>query len=1207
MNILSLNICGTGSEKKREKLRFILNKHRVNFLSIQESMMSKSDTFRIKSLWGNFGFEFLELLAIGHSGGLLSIWDPRAFIKEEEYIRDRFIVVKGKWVSHNLECYMVNVYAPQQETEKTILWQSLLNFMAEHAGNFIICGDFNSVRGPDERMGTSFSKINATNFNIFLENSNLVDLYLGRHKFTRTNIDGTKASRIDRFLVNQEIIDSIPDLNLVALDDILSDHRPLLLSQLKLDFGPSPFKFYNTWLDLDGFDNVMLNSWKNQDGINDKGAFINLKDKLKRLKNDIKSWRKENGEKRNKEVISKELAEVDNLLILDRNNNNLAEKRRALVTELQVMDFRHTNDLKQKAKIKWCIEGDENSKFFHAYINKRRRENSLRGIKHNGTWITDANGIKSCFRQHFANKFKRFDGLDFKVDDSLFSKLSDSQAINLEAEFSMEEVKTAVWSCGGDKAPGPDGFSFAMIKRKWSVLKEDILKMTNDFYQRAYIPVGCNSSFITLIPKVSNPTIVSDFRPISLIGVQYKIIAKLLALRLAKVIDKVVSPVQTAFIKGRQILDGPLLLNETIDWYKRRRKKLMLFKIDFAKAYDSLSWDYLFSILQAMGFGSKWISWIKACLTSARSSVLVNGSPTEEFPIQRGLRQGDPMAPFLFIIAMEGLHIAINNLVKGNKFKCANINRVRVSHLFFADDVMLVGEGNARNMEVIAKALRFFHCISGLKINFDKSSIINIGMDDAEVHQLATSVGCKVESFPFKYLGIPIGGSSARISTWEPIISKFQKRLSNWKAGMLSIGGRSTLISSVLGSLGIYYLSIFRMPKKVNNILESLRSSFFWGGTKNNRKISWVKWGSILAAKDDGGVGFGSLEGMNHALLYRWRWRAFNNPNSLWVRVITAIHGEDCFLNLSSKNRGLWQRIGDSAKILHEIPSFSHNVITRKIGNGHNTKFWTDVWCGESTFASLFPRLYALESQKDCTVSSRRGSSCWEWRWNRPIRSSREVTMIQQLVDNLPSNIISQDDDRWVWCLDGKSEFSIAQIRHCFDHHSLPISNMKTKWSKLVPKKVNLFVWRLRRDALPTTINLFARGIDITSVRCMNCDNGTELFDHVFQQCKLVKDTRSLLSKWLKLDIPDDLPNRILSWCDNLHILAANRYKVEAILFTWWWLIWKARNNALHNDIHESGKEIFHSITSFSYLWIKSRDKKASIAWDSWIVTPFSN
>nr|XP_043633146.1 uncharacterized protein LOC122604321 [Erigeron canadensis] len=163
-----------------------------------------------------------------------------------------------------------------------------------------------------------------------------------------------------------------------------------------------------------------------------------------------------------------------------------------------------------------------------------------------------------------------------------------------------------------------------------------------------------------------------------------------------------------------------------------------------------------------------------------------------------------------------------------------------------------------------------------------------------------------------------------------------------------------------------------------------------------------------------------------------------------------------------------------------------------------------------------------------------------------------------------------------------------------------------TKWNKLVPKKVNLFVWRLRRDALTTNINLFARGIDVNIVRCMNCVNGTELFDHVFQHCKLVKDTRSLLSQWLKLDIPDDLPNRILSWCDNLQILAASRQKNEAILFTWWWLIWKARNNALHNDIHESGKEIYYSITAFSYLWLTSRDKKTSIAWDSWIESPFS-
>nr|XP_043638231.1 uncharacterized protein LOC122609238 [Erigeron canadensis] len=203
------------------------------------------------------------------------------------------------------------------------------------------------------------------------------------------------------------------------------------------------------------------------------------------------------------------------------------------------------------------------------------------------------------------------------------------------------------------------------------------------------------------------------------------------------------------------------------------------------------------------------------------ASVLVNGSPTEKFPIQRGLRQG-----ILWPLS------------------CLSLLR--------KDSTLLLTT------------------LSGM----EKSSIIGVGVQENEVSRMALSFGCKPEKLSFKYLGIPVGGSSARINMWDPIVVKFHKRLSNWKGNLLSIGGRTTLIISVLGSLGLYFLSLYRMPKEVNNNLEAMRSKFFWGGSKNQKKIAWVKWNTVLAAKEDGGLEIGSLEAMNQALLYRWRWRA---------------------------------------------------------------------------------------------------------------------------------------------------------------------------------------------------------------------------------------------------------------------------------------------------------------------------------------------
>ncbi|GJU53272.1 putative RNA-directed DNA polymerase, eukaryota, reverse transcriptase zinc-binding domain protein [Tanacetum coccineum] len=441
-------------------------------------------------------------------------------------------------------------------------------------------------------------------------------------------------------------------------------------------------------------------------------------------------------------------------------------------------------------------------------------------------------------------------------------------------------------------------------------------------HRGCYMPYGANSSFFTLIPKVNNPTLITDFRPISLIGIHYKIIAKILANRLSKVIDKIVSKEQSTFIVGRQILDGPIILSEIIEWHKKRKKQLLIFKVDFEKAFDSISWNYLDHILDSLGFGLKWRSWIKTCLSSSRASILVNGSPTSEFSINRGLRQGDPLSPFLFILVMEGLHNA------------------------FAD---AVGNGLISDLENIIRVLHVFYLASGLKINIHKSNIYGIGVNEDEVYNMASNAGCIAGNIPFNYLGLPIGSNMKSIASWKMLIDRFRSRLSTWKASLLSIGGRLTLIKSVLGSLGIYYLSIFRAPESVLNDLERIRSNFFWGGNQDGKKMAWVKWPIILNSYDNGGLNIGSLKAFNLALLQKWRWRLFTSPNDLWVKVVKAFHGhEGGFDNNGCSFKGTWANIVGSSNFLHSKGIILNNSFRFNAGCGTRIRFWKDIWVGEA-------------------------------------------------------------------------------------------------------------------------------------------------------------------------------------------------------------------------------------------------------------------
>ncbi|GJV03866.1 putative RNA-directed DNA polymerase, eukaryota, reverse transcriptase zinc-binding domain protein [Tanacetum coccineum] len=440
----------------------------------------------------------------------------------------------------------------------------------------------------------------------------------------------------------------------------------------------------------------------------------------------------------------------------------------AILVQLDDLEKIESIDLAQKARVKWEIESGENSKFFHGLINSRRKSQMIQGIMHEGIWLTDPSVIKETFVNFYKDKFSCQDS---QVSFPLFiptHRLHTSDRDSLEAIVSMDEIKMVVWECGSNKALGPDGYSFMFIKIFWELLKHDIQEFVDSFFASDKFPQGENSAFITLIPKVPNPLFIKDYRPISLIGFHYKIVAKIIANRLSKVIDSIISPEQSAFISGRQILDGPLILSEIVGWYKKRKKKLMLFKVDFEKAFDSVSWRYLDYILDKLGFGIKWRSWIKSCLSSARTSILINGSPTSEFSLKRGLRQGDPLSPFLFIIVMEGLHMALNDGMAANLFHDIKLNslNIHLSHLFYADDVIILSEWNQKDMENIIRILNVFH-------------IASAGV------------------FPFSYLGLPIGSNMSRIASWQILIDRFKARMSSWKANLLSIGGHLTLIKSV--------------------------------------------------------------------------------------------------------------------------------------------------------------------------------------------------------------------------------------------------------------------------------------------------------------------------------------------------------------------------------------------------------------------------
>ncbi|GJV40575.1 RNA-directed DNA polymerase, eukaryota, reverse transcriptase zinc-binding domain protein [Tanacetum coccineum] len=323
-------------------------------------------------------------------------------------------------------------------------------------------------------------------------------------------------------------------------------------------------------------------------------AMVNLMQKLKFTKNKIRTWNRTRQSITNrKRALQKELGKLD--MIID--NGKATEEnllhRMEVCNSIQELDKLHNMEVAQKAKVKWAVEGDENSKFYHGILNKKRHQLAIRGVMKDGVWEEKPDVVKKEFVNHFRARFEQPSHERPIINMEFPNQLNSFQVADLEAEVSIEEIKKAVWDCGTDKAPGPDGFTFGFYKRYWGLIESDVVAAVKYFFQTGTFYKGCNSSFISLIPKIPDAKLVKDFRPISLIGSLYKIITKILANRIMLVLGNLVNEVQSAFMADRQILDGPFILNEVYQWCKDKKKQSFILKVDFEKAYDSVRWDYL--------------------------------------------------------------------------------------------------------------------------------------------------------------------------------------------------------------------------------------------------------------------------------------------------------------------------------------------------------------------------------------------------------------------------------------------------------------------------------------------------------------------------------------------------------------------------------------------------------------------------------------
>ncbi|KAL0406172.1 UNVERIFIED_CONTAM: hypothetical protein Slati_3931100, partial [Sesamum latifolium] len=604
---------------------------------------------------------------------------------------------------------------------------------------------------------------------------------------------------------------------------------------------------------------------------------------------------------------------------------------------------------KQRSKILWLREGDRNIGFFHRRASTRFQTNLIRKVKNSdGVWVITEEGIKKCISDHFGTVFasnRPQPNAIAKGMEHLRAVVDASMAEELLQPYTTTEVKKALFQMAPLKSSGPDGMSPIFFQKFWHIVGQDVTTCVLSLLNSHIMPSSLNFTQIVLIPKCKNPESLTQFRPISLCNVVYKIASKAIANRLKVFLDRIISPAQSAFVHGRLISDNVLLaleLNHFLNTKTRGEQGWMALKLDVSKAYDKVEWSFLEQ------FGS-----------------LVP---------ERGLRQGDLSRPTSSYCAQSPLVLYYSMRNRTVEFGVlVSRGAPSISHLLFADDTLIFSQASLENAQAIREVLETYRGASGQEINFSKSSMTFSRNTREEVCQyLAANLTIRRENKMELYLGLPSRMARSKRDLFATIRDRIWQKVTGWNDKLLSQACKEILIKAVIQAVPSYAMGCFKLPLTLLKEIQGTISRFWWGNRGKN-KTHWVSWNRLCESKLSGGLGFRHLHLFNLAMLAKQWWRILRHPECLLSRVLRARYfpSGDIFLAiLGSRPSYTWRSVM-AAYDLFQAGCRWH------VGSGSHIRIWEDSWLPRPwSFRPITP---APVSHSEIRVSELIDPTCNDW------------------------------------------------------------------------------------------------------------------------------------------------------------------------------------------------------------------------------------
>ena len=1160
MTICSLNVRGLSNDKKRRETFLWLKKKQISIYFLQETHSTNESGIYWRSEWG-YSTIFTEFSSSKAGVGILFSNNFQFnILKCYTDPEGRFIIVDVETEEKILT--LVNIYAPNRDDP--IFFRGVSEKMLSFECDLIVFGgDFNLVCDVEkDKKGGNPTTHWKSREEVFLlkEQFQLADIWrinnpdVMRFTWERTNPE--IRCRLDFFLISESLCPNVLEAEIHP--GYRTDHRMITvkINNTTNPRGPGFWKLNTNFLTESEYVELIKKTiqdvskeYKGHREVDKILLWDVIKMEIRAAS--IKYAKAKKSHLRQKEyILEKDISaiekELDQQQLSEADKESLHVALKIKRQEMEEIIRYKTAGAVLRSKIRWYNEGERNTKYFHSLEKRHFNRKTIRNLKteNNARISKDAEILQEAKTYYEFLYSSKIDLSTSNIkEDSFFPdnnkvKLNYNQKISCEGLLSAEECLVSLKTMESGKSPGTDGLPAEFYKIFWNDVSTFLIDALNMSFSKGCLSISQRRGLITLLPKKNKPRqYLKNWRPITLLNCDYKIAAKTIATRLKKVLPHLINNDQTGFLKGRFIGENIRLINSVIDYAEKQNIPGLLLFVDFEKAFDTLEWTFVEKTLFFYNFGESIKSWIKLFYTNITSCIQNNGWSSDFFQLGRGVRQGCPLSPYLFILCVEILANAVRNN-DGIKGICISETECKISQ--YADDTTLILDGTDISAKHSLGLLDSFAEISGLKVNYEKTEALWIGSLRLQNRRIELNKNilwsfCKVNA-----LGVwvsTIKEESAMLNFQEKK-EKISKIIENWQFRRLTLLGKITVIKSLLASQLVYILSPLPTPSGYLKEINSLLYKFLWNG-----KCDKIKRVHMINDYTKGGLKMLDIQSFNNAVKAKWVQRYLDPNNKGKWKLFTDFflgnhHATALFLgNLKPEDVATltiedpftkelveaWCRLNFICNpISFSSMSLWYNSYIRINGNPFFYKSW--FVAGVTTVSNLFDetssRFLTFEAFKEkYTVKA----------------NFLQYHSVVTAVLNAKKNFVFNQTSNTEQLVGSKNFCKLAYNILIMQQASLPQRNQdkwisdfqayaveKIDWSKTYSlpflctreSKLRVFQFKLIHRRISTNRYLFKVGLS-SSEQCSFCENTSESLLHLLWECPKTKVFWNEVIKWL--------------------------------------------------------------------------------------------